>query len=331
MMQIPYNDVNEFLEWTNKTTQQQLTYLDFPMSSKIYGHTNYDGPESGMFVSFTTIVPGSGPNKDPYWTIGDAHKHLTEASYIIKWLHRRNVDEYQPEIHVIFDGSSNHTARPFDALHVGGGICRGPGGANAPGAPFKQKEGNKNANHVGNRMKMRDGWYINKRGERITQSMHRLKTMFDDNPYPGGKKAIFNKQDGLIFKGVEAILKESEECEKLVACDGQAMPFRCSPARRRVLLCTSNKRCIPGKKCCMHNTLTWRPDFCEQKCKLEEVCEEKGVKFHLLPICHPELNPIEGIDLVCCQLFFSSSTVNLTLRLFSRLLELYKTLCAGEM
>jgi transposase len=44
----------------------------------------------------------------------------------------------------------------------------------------------------------------------------------------------------------------------------------------------------------MHNTLRCRPDFCEQKCKLEEVCESEGAKFHLLPICHPELNPIEG-------------------------------------
>jgi hypothetical protein len=44
----------------------------------------------------------------------------------------------------------------------------------------------------------------------------------------------------------------------------------------------------------MHNTLQCRPDFRDQKCKLEEVCDSAGIKFHLLPICHPELNPIEG-------------------------------------
>jgi hypothetical protein len=52
--------------------------------------------------------------------------------------------------------------------------------------------------------------------------------------------------------------------------------------------------CTPGVRCCIHNTLRCRKDFGEQKCKLEEVCETVGAKFHLLPICHPELNPIEG-------------------------------------
>ena len=261
MMQIPLKAIDDFLQWTNINTQQLLTVADFPMSSKIYGNENYEGPEGGMLVSFTTIVPGAGPSKDPYWTIVDAYKHLTEASYIMKWVHRhrRNVKDEQPEIHVIFDGSSNHTARPFDALHVGAGVCRGPGGANAPGAPLKTKEGKKNANHVGNRMNMRDGWYINKKGERVPQSMHRLKSMFDDNPTTR-KKAIFNKSDGLIFKGVEEILKESEECEKLMAYDGKVMPFRCSPARRRGLQTSSNKLCTQGLKCCMHNTLKWRTD-----------------------------------------------------------------------
>jgi hypothetical protein len=221
-----------------------------------------------------------------YWTIVDAYKHLTEASYIMKWVHRRNFKEEPPEIHVIFDGSSNHTARPFDALHAGAGIYREPGGANAPGAPFKKKDEKKNANHAGNLMNMRDGWYINKKGDRVPQSMHRSKSMFDDNSN-ARKKIIFNENDGLIiFKGVEDILKEIKECEKLMACDGKAMPFRCSPARRRGLQRSNDKLCTPGLECCMRNTLKWWPDFCEQKCKLEEVCEERGVKFHLLLISY---------------------------------------------
>ncbi len=95
-----------------------------------------------MLASFTTICPGAGKNKDPYWTITDAYKHLIEVVYIFKWLHRDilKLTCAQPEMHVVFDdGSSNHTARPFDVLHVGGGLCKGPGGANAPGAPFKRK------------------------------------------------------------------------------------------------------------------------------------------------------------------------------------------------
>ncbi len=79
----------------------------------------------------------------------------------------------QPEMHVVFDGSSNHTARPFDALYVGGGLCKAPGGKNAPGAPLKEKDRKNNGN---NRVNMRDGWYLNKRGERVSQVMHRETT-----------------------------------------------------------------------------------------------------------------------------------------------------------
>jgi hypothetical protein len=292
MMKIPYHNIEEFLQWTNETSQVHLNVVEhFPMSSKIFAHQKYSGPESGMLASFTTICPGAGKNKDPYWTITDAYKHLIEVIYIFKWLHRHNLTSTcaQPEMHVVFDGSSNHTARPFDALYVGGGLCKGPGGANAPGAPLKEKDGKKNGK---NRVNMRDGWYVNKRGERVSQVMHRDKTWMDDRGKTNG--AIFNAVDGLIFKGVEEILKESEECELLVACDGKPMPYRCNKVRRRYLKCMSDKICNRGMKCCMLNTLKWRPDFCEQKCKLEEVCESHGVKFLLLPICHPELNPIEG-------------------------------------
>jgi hypothetical protein len=120
----------------------------------------------------------------------------------------------------------------------------------------------------------------------------------DDDKH--SKKVIYNYADGSIFKGVEEILKESLECEDLIACDGKPMPFRCNKVRRRKLKCTSDKFCTVGVHCCMHNTLKCRPDFCEQKCKLEEVCESNGIKFHLLPICHPELNPIEGHHLTLC-------------------------------
>ena len=155
-MRIPYLDIGAFIQWTNETTQQEFTILDFPMSAKVYA--NYDGPERNMLASFTTIVPGAGKGKDAYWTIMDAHKHLTEVAYMLRWLHRKTRLEPEPEMHAIFDGSSNHKARPFDALHVGGGLCRGPGGVNAPGAPLRGE----NVKTVRYRMNMRNGWYINK-------------------------------------------------------------------------------------------------------------------------------------------------------------------------
>jgi hypothetical protein len=79
MMKIPYNNIDEFLQWTKETSQVHLNVEEhFPRSSKIFAHQKYNGPESGMLASVTTtsICPGAGKNKDPYWTITDAYKHL---------------------------------------------------------------------------------------------------------------------------------------------------------------------------------------------------------------------------------------------------------------
>ncbi len=54
---------------------------DYPMSAKVY--SNYSGPEKGMLASFTTIVPGAGKGKDPYWTIVDAWHHLVEVAFCL--------------------------------------------------------------------------------------------------------------------------------------------------------------------------------------------------------------------------------------------------------
>jgi hypothetical protein len=284
MMQILAEEIEPFLHWTNNRCGKTLSVAgDFPMSSKVY--VNYDGPKGGMLAAFTTIVPGAGKGKDPYWTIVDACQHLVEVSYLFKWIHRRP-GVVQPEMHVIFDGSSNHTARALDGLHCGAGVCKGPGGANAPGAPLKDKGAKPDAYG----MKMRDGCFIDKSGKLVVQQMHRDKTWMDDKS--DNKKAIFNESDGSIFKGVEEILREMGD--NFEAIDKARMPYRCNKARRRKLRFGDDNMCTPGVRCCMHNTLRCRQDFCEQKCKLEEVCETVGAKFHLLPICHPELNPIEG-------------------------------------
>jgi hypothetical protein len=155
---------------------------DFHMSAKVYA--SFDGPERGVLASFTTIVPGAGKGKDPYWTIENAWHHLVEVAQIFKWVHRRSSTKLgatidhcvQPAMHAIFDGSSNHTARALDGLNVSGGICKGPGGANAPGAPMKEKGVNQNKY----RMKMRDGWFIDKSGVRVVQKLRRDKTWMDD-------------------------------------------------------------------------------------------------------------------------------------------------------
>ena len=170
MMTIPTDQIEQFLQWTHGTTGKILTVKEhFPMSSKVY--TNYHGSVRGMLASQTTIVPGAGKGKDPYWTIIDACAHLVEVSHIFKWVHRRttNSSSVQAEMYAIFDGSSNHTARALDGLNLGGGVCKGPGGANAPGAPMKDK-GSKDITY---RMKMRDGWFINKFGKLVVQIMHR--------------------------------------------------------------------------------------------------------------------------------------------------------------
>jgi hypothetical protein len=129
-------------------------------------------------------------------------------------------------MHAIFDGSSNHTARALDGLNLGGGVCKGPGGANAPGAPMKDK-GSKDITY---RMKMRDGWFINKFGKRVVQKMHRDKWDTDDKS--AHIKAIFNELDGSIFKGVEEILRKMDD--DLQAIDNVRMPFRCNKARRKI-------------------------------------------------------------------------------------------------
>ncbi len=57
--------------------------------------------------------------------------------------------------------------------------------------------------------------------------------MWDDKS--NTKKVIFNAEDGLIFKGVEEILKECEECDKFMACDDTQMQYRFNKTRRNKL------------------------------------------------------------------------------------------------
>jgi hypothetical protein len=156
MMNVYDEDINDFLKWTSfraSTGFQSLERANFPMSVKVYKEeritsTRFEQARN-MLSSFTTIVPGKG--KDDSWDNNDMCAHLTEVAAIAKWVHRKPDAEQQPEIFFIFDGSSNHGARADEALHVGAGINRDPGGKNAPGAWASQSHPDV--------PKMCDGWY----------------------------------------------------------------------------------------------------------------------------------------------------------------------------
>ncbi len=98
--------------------------------------------------------------------------------------------------------------------------------------------------------------------------------------------------DHTIFKGIYEILRESGDNCKDEA--GKSMVKECSNKRRKAMGCDPGEGCKKHVRCCMQNTLRWRPDFEAQKCKLEMMCDSQGVKFLMLMICHPECNPIEG-------------------------------------
>ena len=119
MMEVRAADVPEFLLWVSQQLDKPFTLEnDLKMSFKIY---------KGDLCTFTTIQPGK--HKDDYWCNEDMCSHLLEAVQICKWVHRNILPrQLHPELVFIFDGSSNHGARASNALHVGGGINRDPGG-----------------------------------------------------------------------------------------------------------------------------------------------------------------------------------------------------------
>jgi hypothetical protein len=272
MMEVRAADVPEFLQWTSQQLDKPCTVEnDFNMSLKIY---------KGDLCSFTTIQPGK--HKDDYWYNEDMCKHLLEAVQICKWVHRIVLpSQQQTELVFIFDGSSNHGARALNALHVGGGINRDPGGTNAPGSKSTQK------NPQGY-PKMRNGWFVDKATHVLrVQEMHRNVVENDSNLCKESSNV-----DGTTFKGLFEILQErGDSC---IAVDQTHMNKTCSKKRRVALQFLSNMACDAHVRCCQENTLRWQPDFLAQKCKLEEVCESVGVKFQMMMICHPECNPIEG-------------------------------------
>jgi hypothetical protein len=272
MMEVRAADVPEFLLWASQKLDKPFTLEnDLKMSSKIY---------KGDLCSFTTIQPGK--HKDDYWCNEDMCNHLFEAVQICKWVHRKILPrQLEPELVFIFDGSSNHGARALNALHVGGGINRDPGGTNAPGSKGTPKNPHGNP-------KMRNGWFCDKATHILTeQEMHR-KVVENDSVLCKESSNV----DGTTFKGLFEILQErGDSC---IGVDHKPTIKTCSKKRRLALQFVTDMACDAHVRCCLENTLRWQPDFKAQKCKLEEVCESVGVKFQMMMICHPECNPIEG-------------------------------------
>jgi hypothetical protein len=273
MMQVPAAEVEDCLQWLSEQTNRPFSLAnDFAMSSKIY---------MGELCSFTTIQPEK--NKDDYWCNDDMCIHLIEAVLICKWVHRRLylTSNMQPQFVFIFDGSSNHGAKAPDALHVGGGINRDPGGKNAPGSKGTPK-------NPDGYPKMRNGWYFQKETQvRKEQDMHR-KVLESDSQLCKDTCNV----DGTTHKGIFEILQErGDNC---IALDNKPMTKTCSKQRRRDLHFATDMSCDSNVRCCLENTLRWEPDFAAQKCKLHEACESMGVTFMMMMICHPECNPIEG-------------------------------------
>jgi hypothetical protein len=159
MMKIYDDEIDEFLRWTSSRACNGFVSMErahFPMSTKVFkedriSNTRFERTRN-MLSSFTTIMPGKG--KDDYWDNNDMCAHLAEAAAISQWVHRKPDGDKQSDIYFIFDGSSNHGARADDALHVGAGINREPGGKNAPGA--------RASNTHSDVPKMCDGWYTDK-------------------------------------------------------------------------------------------------------------------------------------------------------------------------
>jgi hypothetical protein len=46
--------------------------------------------------------------------------------------------------------------------------------------------------------------------------------------------------------------------------------------------CAPGGSCQKNARCCLQNCLRWRPDFANQKCKLQQVCEAASVQFRML-------------------------------------------------
>jgi hypothetical protein len=136
----------------------------------------------------------------------------------------------------LIDHSQGHAAYATDALRV---------------SEMNFKPGGKQA-------VMRDGWFINDAGEKITQSMN----------YPSDHPTWPKKPKGML-----AVLTER----------GLSRPG----------LKKECKICDDSNSCCAKVILARQPDFQSQRSSIQEIIEERGHMCIMLPKYHCELNFIE--------------------------------------
>ncbi|PKY31798.1 hypothetical protein RhiirB3_475331 [Rhizophagus irregularis] len=144
-----------------------------------------------------------------------------------------------------FDQSTNHNAMAADAL-IATRMNLSPGGAQP---------------------KMRDGWYIDKNGEKQTQLMvfpgnHKLKGK------PKGIKQVLTERNLWPEKSIRLT------CEQCLGKQDDNVD-------------------LERLDCCARRIMSLQPDFCEQRSILEEALIKAGHIFERYPKFHCECNFIE--------------------------------------
>ena len=181
------------------------------------------------------------------FTNNDLVVQLNECSDIFKELHPCC------DIYIAFDQSMTHKAKAEDGLCV---LSTSP-----------LMDGGKNTKP------MRDGWYLNDKGERVVQPMWYLG--------PDGQR---------INKGIRRILEERNKFR-----NDQGHPLR--------RLCNSCKEGTPQNervghanyKCCADYVLRNEQDFKDQESWLTEEVNKLGFQILFYPKFHCELNFIEMV------------------------------------
>jgi hypothetical protein len=206
---------------------------------------------SDFICSCHGFLPGvrelleAGENREGYWT----SDHLVEQ---LKCKALPIFAEYHPncDLLFIFDNSSNHAALPEDA-RVASRMNLNAGGGNVP--------------------IMRNGWFIDRNGNRVVQEMFYLDDSDPDNIVA-------------VPKGIKMILKERNLW----------------PRGRFNLSCKLVADHKDDGSCCARKLMSIQPDFLENNTKLTDCAEtfsnsrdDLEVLIDFLPKFHCELNPIE--------------------------------------
>ncbi|PPQ84825.1 hypothetical protein CVT24_013261, partial [Panaeolus cyanescens] len=204
--------------------QDEMTAQANDGRKKIVGHM----PDAGQSLEY-------GKNYEGYWTGELFVKQLKEK--IIPEFERLHGPGYQALI--LVDNSQGHCAYAEDALLV---------------SRMNLKPG-------GKQPRMRQGWYLDKNGQRVMQDM----VFPEDHPdYPNEPK------------GVKQVLVERGLWKAGLT-----------------LGCKDSASCSEGGSCCAKRILEAQPDFQGQRSLVQEVIEAAGHVCLILPKFHCELNFIE--------------------------------------